>query len=280
MIEHFISQKLLPLFGFLNIALIMLFLGLSSNTIFKEIKEIRKNTIIWLFVILLVALSVRLFLVPQSHIFLIDESFYMSSAKNIILHSKSFMATGDYPKPIGWPVLLSIAFFFFGISNYTAIYTSTFFGAASVILIFLMTYFLFKNEKMALYSSLFLAILPIHIIYSASAETAIISSFFILATLASFLLCIKHREKSLAFLALFIFLFTIQIRLENILLVILLGFLFYANSTKLKLKEGIIYLSYASPFLLLSIFQYIQLRNFYNNVYYRNLVFFSLKSIW
>jgi 4-amino-4-deoxy-L-arabinose transferase-like glycosyltransferase len=273
MIDYYISTKIVPLIAFINLSLILIFLYLSfSKKVFKS--KYWKPILI----ILTIALLIRLFLTPHHHRFFIDESFYIGAAKNIADYFTSSISTGIYPKQIGWPVILTIPFWIFGASNYVAIYTSIFLGSISVVLMYFLVYLISNNKKIALISSLLLAILPLHIVYSGTAETITASIFFILATLISFIIMIKNQKKKLIFLTLFLFLFTIQIRVENILILIPMFIYIYINKIKLNLKNWSLPLIISLPIFISYLAQAYQLINFYEDSY-TEITFFGLSGI-
>lgn len=81
------------------------------------------------------------------------------------------------------PVFLS--FFYFLKLDFLVPFFIPFVGALSAILIYFLGKSLF-NKKAGFYSSIFLAILPLHVIYSGRILTGILFTFFILLTFLSF----------------------------------------------------------------------------------------------
>ena len=199
----------------------------------------------------------------------------MGAAKNIVEYGKSFLSTGQYSKQIGWPILLSVPFLLFGVNNYLAIYTSMFFGILSVPLMFILVYNLTKNKKIAIISSFLLAIYPMHIKYSGSAEIIIPSIFFILLTLMSFITYYQKNKKTLLILSILLLTFTIQIRLENILIIFPIAYILWQK--KPKLKELSLF-TITIPFILAYIFQFFRLTNFYIGIYKNKITLFGLNS--
>lgn len=280
MIElNFISQRILPLFAYINLFLIFLFLLLSCQIILKRLKKIRKIYWLVVFIILIISLLIRIYLAPHHHRFFIDESFYIGTAKNILYYFKSIISIGYYPKQIGWPALLAISFLIFGVNNYVAIYTSLFFGSLSIFLIFILVYIISKNERLAIISSFFLAILPLHVIYSGTAETVITSIFFLLATIICFLILVDNQNTKLIFLTLFLFTFTIQLRFENVLILIPMLIFIFLKGVHLRWRKWIMPLIFSLPFFIIYIFQLFELINFYTDIYARKIVLFGFGGI-
>tara|TARA_Y100000310_G_C20700789_1_gene829682 strand:+ start:5865 stop:7382 length:1518 start_codon:yes stop_codon:yes gene_type:complete len=279
MIDYYINTRILPLLAYINLSLILIFLYISFPIILTKFKKIGKKYWLIILIVLLIGVLIRLFLVPHHHRFFIDESFYIGAAKNLLFYFKSTIATGIYPKQIGWPALLTIPFFLFGVNNYVAIYTSIFFGSLSVILMYILVYLLSKNARLAIISSFLLAILPLHAIYSGTAETIIASVFFLLATLISFIIMIKNQQTRLIFLTVFLFLFTIQIRLENILILIPMLVFIFLNHIKISWKKWRFPLILSLPLLTSYLFQFFRLINFYDNSYNGNVNLFGFNEI-
>jgi len=257
--------------GIINLFLIILFFILSYKDF--RLKKIKKKYWIILIFITLVGLILRL-LAPHRHLFFIDESFYMGAAKSITEYGRSFLTTGPYSKQIGWPILLSIPFLLFGVNNYIAIYTSMFFGILSIPLMFILTYLLTKNKKIAIISSFLLAIYPMHIKYSGSAEIIIPSIFFILLTLISFIIYTKINKKILLTLSILLLTFTIQIRLENLLIIFPIAYILWQKKAKKELYLFLITI----PFILAYLFQFFQLTNFYTAIYNNKVNLFGLNA--
>jgi len=279
MIYPMLSQGIMPLIAYLNLLLIMIFAILSSNIIYKKLTKIKKRYLIALIIVFLAGLYIRLHYSPLHHGFFIDESFYMESAKNILAHQRSFLSTGDYEKQIGWPVLLTIPFFIFGVNNYVAIYTSVFIGSLSVFLIFVLVFLIFRNEKSALFSSVLLAVLPLHIFYSGTAETAAASIFFILLTYISFFFMLEKFDIKFAYLTLFLLLFAIQVRLENFLMFIPMTIYILIKKVDLRWKKSVVPAMISIPFFASVIFQYFQIKGFYVKAYATELAFFGFENI-
>jgi 4-amino-4-deoxy-L-arabinose transferase-like glycosyltransferase len=138
----------------------------------------------------------------------------------------------EYPKSIGWPVLIAIDFRIFGVDNWNAIALSVTLGSLSVFLVFLLAYLLLDSEGAALTAAFITALWPLHITWSATAETVVPSLFFVL--LALVLLCVYFRtsENIVLLLASLALAITIQMRVENILALPLITLLFACKGFK------------------------------------------------
>lgn len=232
LLEIYQSYSVTILYLLLLSILISLFF-IKFRKIMKLFDKIDKKTWFFLVLIFLTGFILRVFVFPQVHLMYIDEPLYLEMAKNINLNGQFTVC--DYLgselkqcnfwslKAPAWPFLISIAFSIFGLNNYVALYFSSILGSLSIILIFLFCYLIFNNQKMGLWSAFLLSLTPLHIMWSNSAETNNPSLFFILLTFCFFLIYIKTKDKSLFIFATLMLAFTILVRFENIILIILLA---------------------------------------------------------
>jgi len=227
-----IYKYLLPLTALESFLLLLIFLWMNRTHIGEVLSEVGKKTWVILALILASAFVLRLVIPPIQHIMYIDEPWYMEAAKNML---QSF-SQGDYPKSIGWPFILSISFLLFGISNWVAIYTAVVLGALTTLNVFFLAYIITKNKAVSLLSAATLSLLPLHIRWSASAETNISSLFFVTLTLFFCFLYYRKKIYSLLWLAVSSLIFTALIRPDNYLLIILffLGCLIFKAKVSTK----------------------------------------------
>jgi len=276
------------------------FVFLNIKTIVKQFKGIKGKTWIILILIFLTGFSLRFLVFPHVHLMYIDEPWYLELAKNMNQkHNPVVCKYIDYnteqcnapTKPLGWPFLISIVFLIFGLNNYYALYLGSLIGSFSIILIFLLTYLIFKNQKIALWSSFLLALTPIYILWSNSAETNSTSVFFVMLTMLFFIIYAKNKQKSILILTILSLFFTALIRFENIILAAIL-FLVYIKLRKFNSKAAFwrfLNAYYASIFLIiliimiLGLFYSISILRPYSSTnifnYYFLLFFFFLKII-
>lgn len=223
-------------------ALFAVFIALAvllRSNLTSPFKKISAKSWIILMVIFLSGLVIRVWVFPHQHLMYIDEPWYMETAKNLVQkHQPMICEYVDYgvesceltPKLPVWPFLLSIAFQVFGISSLTAFYFNSVIGSLTLILLFLLAYLLFRNEKTALWSALFIAVMPLHVLWSTSVETNIASVFFVLVSIILFLIFVQSRKWLICALLLLGFFFTIFLRPENF--VLLVAFFMVYVSTK------------------------------------------------
>jgi len=210
-----IYNHLLPLTALESCILLSVFLWVSRTHIGEVLSEVGKKTWAILALILASALILRLVIPPIQHIMYIDEPWYMEAAKNML---QSF-SQGSYPKAIGWPFILAISFLLFGVSNWVAIYTAVVLGTLTILNVFLLTYIITKKKAVSLFSAVIFSLMPLHIRWSASAETNIPSLFFVTLTLFFCFLYYRKKIYSLLWLAISSMIFTALIRPDNWLLI-------------------------------------------------------------
>ncbi|MEM2918464.1 MAG: glycosyltransferase family 39 protein [Candidatus Altiarchaeota archaeon] len=121
----------------------------------------------------------------------------------------------------GFPFVIGLLFSVFGVNLATLFILNTILGTLSVVLIFLLTYLLFKNEMIGLYASFLLSISTIHIIYSISAQSIITSLFFILSSLILYLISLQIKKNKILLLFAFLLVFTTWLRYENLILLLI-----------------------------------------------------------
>lgn len=208
-LAKFLQPSLFIMF-LLSFFLLAFLIYKAKEEILKLIRPIRKNTWLLLGVIVLLAAVLRFLIATHQHMTHTDEVSYMQAAKNIL----TTFSHGDYVRPVGWPAIIAL-FSVFGISSYTALYLSSLLGTLTIIVFFFLTYAFFKKEKIALVASLSLALLPIHILWSGSAETNISAVLF--GALSLFFSVLYFRKQSLILytLALSACLFASKFRPEN-----------------------------------------------------------------
>jgi hypothetical protein len=110
-----------------------------------------------------------------------DEQWYMQA-------SKTMRMTGSleglrFNRSIGWPFLISLGFFFFGVDNTVALNMATILGSLTVANIFLLSHILFNNKWISIGSALLFSLFASHIRWSATAESNIAGLFFATITL-------------------------------------------------------------------------------------------------
>jgi hypothetical protein len=247
-LESFASNDLV--FIFILVEFFLLFFALivvsikNRELIREKFQKIRLKYIIALGVILFVFFISTLFL---PHHYIQPEEISFVSISNGILNRgvdvfcennicQDNMRLGE--NPIGWSLVILILLGLFGISLPKAFFITIFFSLLNIVLIFYVSYLLFKKEKIALLSSLFFALLPLNLFWATKLENNVVAISFMLLTL--FFLIFKKKETD--YLAIFSYLILIQIRAENLILLPIL-LIYYFKTRKIEWKHLFIQIS-------------------------------------
>lgn len=103
-----------------------------------------------------------------------------------------FNKFGDYY--IIGPIYLSgLSTYIFGINEFAVRFPAAFFGALTIFPVFYLSWEIFQNKKIALFSSLFLSILPWHLVLSRLSTEGVIGSFFFLTGVCFLLKSLKLK---------------------------------------------------------------------------------------
>ncbi len=145
-----------------------------------------------------------------------DEVSYGYNAYSILTTGKDeygslypmvFRAFGEYKQPV-YLYLDVLAISVFGLSSFAVRFPSAIFGSVSIILVFLLTYELFKKfnfaKTLALLSMLSFAISPWSIQFSRGAFEANVSLAFIIASLWLFIKGLNDKKRLFLFLSTFL----------------------------------------------------------------------------
>lgn len=219
---------------------------------FKKIKAhftgIDNKVWVFLIIIFLVGGYLRFFVAPHTFNHFNDGYYHVSRAQNFWRKGQvgrcSFGTGSDCYKthlgllPGGYPFLLSFVLLIF--ENITSVfYFSSLIGSLSIIFAFFTSYLIFSDERVALLSALLLALLPPHIKFSGSALPGVTSAFFILLTYLFFFYFLKEKDYKSFLLLIFSACFTLQIRLENIFIILPLSIFFLLHENVIQIKEGL-----------------------------------------
>ena len=143
----------------------------SRRFVASGFRGVSRRSWILLAAVFLLALAVRFLLVKHMHLMYTDEHLYMESAKNMITTGRldvckyigEHLLCKNPVKAVGWPFMIGLAFMAFGLSNNVAIAFCAFLGSASVALIFILCFRLFRSESAGLWSAFFLSLFLLHV---------------------------------------------------------------------------------------------------------------------
>ena len=250
----------IPLINILNLIVIFISVLLNIKKIKNQFARLKKTSWILIILIFMIGLFLRAFVVPNTHRLLFDEDIYLNIAQNIVHDGKAVLCNYGTPKhcfegvlnkqPNGLPVMLSVIYFIFGVSENNASYFMILASSFSILLIFCVVYVWFKNETAALVSALLLALNPISLLFAPTISAESLFVFFSLITIFSLKLILENRNfPSLTFFISSLA-FTIQIRPEAPLLVIPLLVFFVKEKIDKKILIGaILFFVLMSPYV-------------------------------
>lgn len=260
----YLAKHIYPLI--LEGVLISIFLLIIYNLkdLWSSFKSIKPRTWILISLIFFSGLLIRVFIVPHTHYVYFDEYQHVSRARNV-LHSNRLCqcimgspeecssCTLAMPWPGGYHVFLGSALRLFGDTENVVFNFNAIIGSLSVIVMFLLIYLTFQDSKKALLGALIFNFIPVHLKYSGSASIGVLSIFFVLLSLLFLETYKRKRKYSIFLLALLALYYTLQIRTENFL--ILLIVLIYTLTQNKDFKNRLSKPKYLIPifiFLILS----------------------------
>lgn len=282
LIELYQNYIVLILYVILIAILVEIFF-LKKKIISELFKKIKKKTWAYLLVIFLFGFAVRMFVFPHFHLMYIDEPWNLEIAKNMAYKNEPVVCRYDpldseacflTQKPPGWPFLVSLLYKISGPGSNIAFNLNVIIGSMSIILIFILSYLVFNNEKIGLWASFLLSITPLQVLWSGTVETMTASVFFILLTMIFFIIYMKTREKNIFALTTLLLIFSILTRFENVVLIPII-FLIYLKffSTRKGKMANFVNLFYPS-IALVSLIAFVVLEslfiNFFRPVFYQN----------
>lgn len=212
----------------INLLLIVISICLGYKDIISGFKKIKKSTWIILIIILLFGFYLRMFVAPQSHHIFFDEDIYLNIAQNIVNEGKACLCNYgntencfnciSNKQPYGISAFYAIFFFLFGVSETVAVNVSIIIATFSILLVFLVSYLLFRKEKISVYSALVFTLIPIHIRWSVTQALGPLLVFFSLLTILLFLIYLEKRKGFILFAFFCTLAYTCQIRPESMLM--------------------------------------------------------------
>lgn len=171
-----------------------------------SLKEIIGNWVFWLVLITGFAIIIRSIPGWTNAAWGCDFGIYLSLTKDVALHGEFF------PDYFGWgtnynyfPVLYAVNAFAHWVTGIDIVVLmpklTPVFGGLSVLVFYFVVYELFKDRRIALLSSLFLAVLPFHVYQTSHASPLTMGHFFMILSLYFF---IKFRQKNVYFVPLIV----------------------------------------------------------------------------
>jgi len=244
-----------------NFFLLIFFVIYNRRYILEVIKKISRTEWFFLSLIFLVGLILRISLPYKQHILISDETFYINAAINMF----DFDFLWSYGKSIGWPFILFLVFGFLGASSHLMIFTSILFAALTIFPLFFLVNILFKDKHLAFLSSGLFALLPFHILWSATGETDVSSLFFAVLAMCFSAIYLHNQRLSLLWLSVVALAFAVQFRPENLGLILVFVVLVtvYGNKHRYSFFKNLIVPGFL--YFVLTIFNLITIKIYYHN---------------
>lgn len=266
-VEHFILTRLSWVLVLILVAVILFLIVKTAPALIKELKKVKKWAWIVLLLIVCISFLIRFLVVPHQHMMYCDESYYGNAARNILLFGSNARCFFDpyenktecfnTKSTVGWNSFLVISYALFGTNDLVAIRTSAFFGAISVILIFILAYVVFGNEMIGLMSALLLCLFPQHALWSGTSEVNVFVLFLALLMFIGLSIYFKTNSKWTHWLSIGLFLLMIQVKFEYFLFIISFLLIYFLKRRTIKsgLKEIIVPWAIGIPSLVCFVFE-------------------------
>lgn len=227
-------------YAFLFAALILAII-IAVPILKKDSLKIKKRTLKILVLIIIAFLASEIIFVTPFHLIYNDEYIYESIAKTMLYQHEfgvcSFSSQlycvpgtiGIFHQPGGWPLIEAVGFSIFGVSNNVAFDTNLLFGAFSVLLLFLISIELFRDESAAMLASLIFAFLPLFDTYVRTAIPDLSTTMFELLTIYFALFYMRTKKTSIGVAAVFAASYTLVTKVDGIIIIPLLLLILISN---------------------------------------------------
>jgi len=201
----------------------------------KMLKVPNKKVLSALFFIFILAMAFRA-VQPMTYQLYLDEPQNVQVSESLREKQEPLLCSyegteevcQEYYKPAGYPFYLSVLTALFGFNLFLIFWNSVILGALSCALIFVLVYMKTKRLELSVLASLIFAVAPIHVHWSATAESYVTSFFFILVSLISTYRYTNIKKWPWLLTAVATTIFAVTLRIENIILVpIILLILYY-----------------------------------------------------
>ncbi len=249
---------LLPLSLAISFSTIVM-LSLKNRRLFAErFGKIGKKTWLVLIVIILAGFLLRA-TTPQTHRIYFDEDIFENIAQNILNSGRAILCNMGTPtscdeyilnkQPNSYSFVLALTYAIFGVGEAPAFWLNILIGSATVLFVFFLSYMIFRNEKVSVYSSLIFALTPLHIIWSATAASEPLMVLSVVLTIITFMFYLESRKFSILLLFGALLVFTMQTRHETLLLTMPLAVLFAMKGNPVQSLE-----KYGKHYLIAALF--------------------------
>ncbi|MBF0558875.1 MAG: glycosyltransferase family 39 protein [Nitrospirae bacterium] len=255
--------RVIPYFLKINFFLLVVSLALNCKTLKDLLAGLGIKKGILLVVVVLAGFAMSMFLAPRTHRIFYDETIYMNVGQNIAFLDKAGMCNDGYfdhkkyacsemefnKQPYAYPFLVGLVFKVFGTSETAGFVLNNVIYALSVFIAFMIGYLLFGNFYPAFFSSVIFALIPDNLMWSNATSAELSASCFIGLAICSALLFVRNKDLKSLFLFSVIVPFSVQFRMESMLVVPLVIFAIALEDRKAFTKKSL-YLFGALAFAL------------------------------
>jgi hypothetical protein len=224
---------------------------------FKYIKEvfieIGNRYLLLLILISIIGMSFTSFINPKKHRIYYDEDIYSSIGQCIAEHKRAVMCNEGYyennelkvvaeeynKQPAGYPYLINIIFRIFGTNELFVFILNNIIFGLTVIVVFLISFLLFKNVFAGLTACLSYILVPVNLQWfntcAAEPSTAFFASMAILASL----IYIKNKKPINLFFLTAVLAFSLNFRMESLLIVVVIGLIYLLKDIEVFKRRGL-----------------------------------------
>ena len=223
------------------LAALIIAIAIAAPSLAKYSLKIRKRNLEILALIIIAFFASEIIFVTPFHLIYNDEYIYESIAKTMLYQHEfgicSFSSQlycipgtiGIFHQPGGWPLIEAVGFSIFGVSNSVAFDTNLLFGALSILLIFLISIELFRDEGAAMLASLIFSFLPLLDTYVRTAIPDVSTMMFELLTIYLGLSYMRTKKTSIGVATVFAASYTLVTKVDGVIVIPMLLLLLISN---------------------------------------------------
>ncbi len=183
---------------------------------------------------------------PAHHVMYVDEPWYEEAATSLLDHGSPSICEetlrgercSAYPKSIGWPTVLAVAFALFGRSEGVAFGACLSLATVAIGLAAALAWIVTRRSALAVAAALVATTLPIHVEWSRTVETNVPATTFVLASLVSIACWCERRRAAYLVAGCAGLVVAVAIRPETIVIVGVLLAVALAQPWRLALRDG------------------------------------------
>jgi hypothetical protein len=256
--------SIMPWFLEVNFLLIVIAVALNIKFFKKIIATIPKRTIYMVVGLVLGGLILSIFVAPRVHRIFYDENIYLNIGQTIAFQEKAAMCAegannyGQYQcaqfehnkQPNAFPYLIATVFRIFGASELAGFILNNFIFGLSIFVVFLVGYLFFDKLSVGLYAALLFCLIPENVIWANTTAAEPGAALFTGLTVLAALMHLKEKGWEPLFLLFVLLSFSLQFRIESLLVIPLIAALYYLIN-KQELKSDNFYMFALIAFILL-----------------------------